>query len=425
MNYFPVVIYLFIALFLQNHLALAHKSSQQYMTMLLARSEHGYLPVEHGQLWYWFVKADHPDAPLTLWLNGGPGCSSMVGLFIENGPYLLQNLETVTKPAAYHFKENPYAWTKVSHMLYLDNPVGTGFSLPSRYTSSPKEMRQNVVQALQEFFTRHPELKKNAFFIFGESYAGKDIPNIAYEIKRSTDFNLKGIGMGNGFIDPHSINITQVEFAKNNSLIDEQKAKELLAKAHAKWQKFYELRDKGEKPSLHLAKKTAYFTLGRLKEILTKKHQIPVVNTYDIRIIKYPYIRDNLNHFLNDENYKPVKAKGSWVECGKDNHIVRHHLMNSIPISSAPLIVKLLKDFQLPILIFNGMEDLMVPYLSHPMWLDKYDIRIQAKDNRGLVYKAVDYPLELVFVKESGHMVLLDQPELAFELFKNFIERYD
>ena len=71
------------------------------------------------------------------------------------------------------------------------------------------------------------------------------------------------------------------------------------------------------------------------------------------------------------------------------------------------------------------MDDLMVPYLSHPMWLNKYDIRIQAKDNRGLIYQAVDYPLELVFVKESGHMVLLDQPELAFELFKNFIERYE
>ncbi len=230
--------------------------------------------------------------------------------------------------------------------------------------------------------------------------------------------------MGNGFIDPHSINITQIEFAKNNSLIDEQKAQELLTKVNAKWQQFHDLHDKGEKPSLHLAKKTAYFTLGRLKEILTKQYQIPVVNTYDIRIIKYPYIRDNLSHFLNDKDYKPVSAQGEWIECGKDKHIVRHYLMESIPISSAPLIVKLLKDFQLPILIFNGMEDLMVPYLSHPMWLKKYNIHLEAKDNQELIYKAIDYPLELVFVKDSGHMVLLDQPELAFELFKNFLEKY-
>lgn len=74
-------------------------------------------------MWYWFFEArtDASTAPLTLWLNGGPGCSSMIGLFQEHGPCHFVNGET--EPSL-----NEYSWNTVSNMLYVDQPIGTGFS---------------------------------------------------------------------------------------------------------------------------------------------------------------------------------------------------------------------------------------------------------------------------------------------------------
>lgn len=88
----------------------------------------GYLDADLGStskmhMWYWFFEArtGASTAPLTLWLNGGPGCSSMIGLFQEHGPCHFVNGET--EPSL-----NEYSWNTVSNMLYVDQPIGTGFS---------------------------------------------------------------------------------------------------------------------------------------------------------------------------------------------------------------------------------------------------------------------------------------------------------
>lgn len=426
MNFFIAVVSLFVVLMLPSHVALAANklSAQQYVSLLLKKSEQGYLSVPHGKLWYWFVKADKPDAPLTIWLNGGPGCSSMFGLFAGNGPYLLQNLAASTQSPGYQFKSNPYAWTKLSNMIYLDNPVGTGFSLLSRYDTTPTEIRQDVVHALKEFYNLHPELKKIPLFIFGESYAGKYIPDIAYEIKRHTDFNLKGIGIGNGFIDPESNNVAQTIFAKNNALITEQQELDLLSRVQSIWKHFYVTRRVGHQPNLHLDEAAAYYALDQINKILKQKYGANELNNYDIRRITRPYDDSNLQLFLNDKQYRPINAQGEWKECGQHDGAVKKSLMTSIPASSAPMIVRLLRDDRLPVLIFNGMDDLMVPYLSHKLWLNKYGISLEPEDTDGLVYHATAYPLSLVFIKNSGHMVVMDQPKLAYELFAAFIQQH-
>jgi hypothetical protein len=74
-------------------------------------------------MWFWFFesRADPHTAPLAVWLDGGPGCASMIGLFEENGPCQFYNGSST--PSL-----NPYSWNKYANMLYIDQPVGVGFS---------------------------------------------------------------------------------------------------------------------------------------------------------------------------------------------------------------------------------------------------------------------------------------------------------
>ncbi|KAJ3675688.1 hypothetical protein LUZ60_004730 [Juncus effusus] len=91
----------------------------------------GYITLdeEHGKnLFYYFVLSEGNPAvdPVVLWLNGGPGCSSFDGFVYENGPFNFEAGEKSGSLPILHL--NPYSWSKVSSVIYLDSPAGTGLS---------------------------------------------------------------------------------------------------------------------------------------------------------------------------------------------------------------------------------------------------------------------------------------------------------
>jgi len=132
------------------------------------------------KLFYWYFRSPNeglPDPlPLTLWLNGGPGSSSMIGLFTENGP--LKVISNTDGVFVVDYIEN--SWVSVSNMLFVDQPVGVGYSVggPTPVTTE-EEVGAHMVYFLTEFYLIHPELLTNDFIISGESYGGKYEPNIA------------------------------------------------------------------------------------------------------------------------------------------------------------------------------------------------------------------------------------------------------
>lgn len=150
------------------------------------------------QLHYWLALAEHEpaSAPVVLWLNGGPGSSSILGFLQEEGPLLIN--------ATGGLMENPWSWTKYVNLMALEAPIGVGYSYCSRqkdqgkpcvntdrYTASASRA------ALVDFFTtKFPEFATNDFFITGESYAGVYIPTLTKEILDHSDLNLKGIAVG-------------------------------------------------------------------------------------------------------------------------------------------------------------------------------------------------------------------------------------
>eukprot|EP00979_Chaetoceros_neogracilis_P018661 scaffold10961_cov256-Chaetoceros_neogracile.AAC.1 len=178
------------------------------------------------QVHYWLALAEQnaSSAPIVLWLNGGPGSSSLLGFLQEEGPLLIN--------AKGGLMENPYSWTKYVNLLAIEAPIGVGFSYCSRQMLEGKPCKNTdrytastSRAALVDFFSnKFPELAENQFFITGESYAGVYIPTLTKEILDHTDINLKGIAVG----DPCTDNVAQADsmdslwYAHKNGLVDDE-----------------------------------------------------------------------------------------------------------------------------------------------------------------------------------------------------------
>ncbi len=215
------------------------------------KSYSGYAEVEPGShIFFWFHeirKGDPSTAPLTIWLNGGPGSTSMYGMMSELGPCFIDKHG--------HVVHNPDAWNEVSNMLFIDQPIGTGFShagptpgyvsdsgnvvaLPSAHcpdyadpatcgtfsspnisttANSTQAGAENFWRAVQGFTGALPLYDRETVVLAGESYAARYLPaygkylldqNSKGPVPTGTKkITLDGMIIGNGCVDP----LTQFE----------------------------------------------------------------------------------------------------------------------------------------------------------------------------------------------------------------------
>lgn len=167
----------------------------------------GYLYIDNStefnrSFHYVFVTSQNnaTSDPLVLWLNGGPGCSSLDGFVYEHGPWLFASNST-------ELEVNPYSWNANASVLYLESPVGVGFSNGTNLTYNDTLTAQDNDRAVRQFLLKFPEYISNDFYITGESYAGIYIPSLAQTIYWSNyggatpRVNLKGIAVGNGVVE--------------------------------------------------------------------------------------------------------------------------------------------------------------------------------------------------------------------------------
>lgn len=105
-----------------------------------------------------------------MWLQGGPGASSLYGLFVENGPLqVTEDLKVL---------QRNHTWNKDFAMLYFDQPVGTGFSFTDSdegYAKNEVDVARDMYEALKQFFTLYEDYRGNPFYVAGESYGGRFI----------------------------------------------------------------------------------------------------------------------------------------------------------------------------------------------------------------------------------------------------------
>ncbi|XP_010496048.2 PREDICTED: serine carboxypeptidase-like 43 [Camelina sativa] len=190
----------------------------------------GYINVdsENGRsLFYYYVEAvKEPDTkPLTLWLNGGPGCSSVGGgAFTELGPFYPTG-------DGRGLRINSMSWNKASNLLFVESPAGVGWSYSNRssdYNTGDKSTADDMLVFLLRWFKRFPELKSRNLFLTGESYAGHYIPQLADVIltynSRSSGFkfNIKGIAIGNPLLKLDRDSSAAYEFFWSRGMISDE-----------------------------------------------------------------------------------------------------------------------------------------------------------------------------------------------------------
>ncbi|KAH3179550.1 hypothetical protein KXV78_007040 [Aspergillus fumigatus] len=141
----------------------------------------GWLAVGHKHLFFWYFESQNDPShdPLTLWMSGGPGVSSMVGLFQEIGPCLVNEYGNGT----YH---NPWGWSRYSSLLFVDQPVDVGFSYVDGGHELPRDSKEAAVDMhrfLQLFVSEvFPHLQDLPVHVSGESFAGHYIPYLGAQI---------------------------------------------------------------------------------------------------------------------------------------------------------------------------------------------------------------------------------------------------
>ncbi|GFN88158.1 carboxypeptidase [Plakobranchus ocellatus] len=194
----------------------------------------GFITVDEklgNNLFFWyFPSQEDPGAPLAIWLNGGPGVSSMFGLFWDNGP--LQPAQTTednaknadSKSSNIRLERRKDSWVGPLSMVYVDNPVGVGYSYSTSgdlgVHSTHRQITDDLYEFLQQFYMLFPENKRRDLYIGGQSYAGKYVPFLAHRIheakkKKETSIPLTGIYMGGPFFAPEKMLIDQSNYLFN------------------------------------------------------------------------------------------------------------------------------------------------------------------------------------------------------------------
>jgi carboxypeptidase D len=446
------------------------------------------------KLFYWLFEPDFTDSdvdqnsldvPLLIWLNGGPGCSSMDGLFLENGPLQLRK---DAKTKEWSFNLNPYSWHKApAYTLYIDQPVGTGlsFTKKKKFCKNDLEVNQdfhlfleNFMIMYQDFFlkdddsgsdsgdnTNTQRTMKRPLYFSGESHAGHYIPSMMDHILQRNDdtskktkprvkFNLAGAAIGNGWIDPyHQYAAADLAYAIGS--IDSAQ-KQALDEKEAQC-----------RVQLEKGKYNHRSCFGLLDDIIDDsdgKYGKSTLSIYDNRIWEvagqareFPKGHKDVEAYLGGRNQGSFGMKVDYLDVLKALHAEEsigadqrykectdppyNALSHQDGLGVTDEVVRILDHSTKPkLLIFNGMNDMICNHIGNEKALDNLKWK-HAKDWTLSKRHVWDYKSQfiqqstvgpagyykeydnLIFLKvaSSGHMVPMDLPDLALDMMRKLL----
>ncbi|KAM7518304.1 hypothetical protein LguiB_017266 [Lonicera macranthoides] len=380
-------------------------------------------PTAGRALFYYFVESAHNSSskPLVLWLNGGPGCSSLgIGAMEELGPF------RVNSDGNTLFR-NEYAWNDVANVLFLESPAGVGFSYSntsSDYSTGDKKTAKDSYTFLINWLERFPQYKTRDFFITGESYAGHYVPQLAYTIlsknkhTNETIINLKGIAIGNAWIDDNTGTQGIYDYYWTHALNSDETNKgiknycDYVTGNYSNQCDDYQSQGNSEVGALDI-----YNIYAPICQHAALKPGPPgSVKNLD------PCLSTYIGYYLNRADVqKALHARNtSWFACGG----VR---WNDSPATILPIIKQLIKS-GISLWIYSGDTDGRVPVTSSRYAVNAMKLPVETawrpwysnKEVGGYVvgYKGV----VLVTVRGAGHLVPSYQPERALAMISSFLQ---
>ncbi|XP_061347069.1 serine carboxypeptidase-like 27 isoform X3 [Gastrolobium bilobum] len=394
----------------------------------------GYVTVneESGRsLFYWLTEAPvsrGPESrPLVLWLNGGPGCSSIAyGASEEMGPFHI-------RPDGKSLYLNPYAWNNLANILFLESPAGVGFSYSNKttelYTFGDKRTAEDAYTFLVNWFERFPQYKHREFYIAGESYAGHYVPQLAQIVYRKNKgienpvINFKGVMVGNAVTDDYHDYVGTFEYWWTHGLVSDSTYRMLRIACDF---------GSSQHPSVQCmqALKVAVVEQGNIDpySIYTQ----PCKSTASLRrgLRAYDPCTERYSdlYFNRPEVQKALHANVTgisypWKTC---SDIVGNYWTDS-PLSMLPIYRELI-NASLQIWLYSGDTDAVVPVTATRYSIDALKLPTIINwypwyDNGKVggwsqVYKGLTF----VTVRGAGHEVPLHRPRQAFILFRSFLE---
>lgn len=375
---------------------------------------------QQGNLFYWFVanKTNQQTTPIILWLNGGPGASSFYGFFSENGPYTIDVTGTL--------HDRAHAWNDIAHFLMIDNPKGVGLSYAAKNNPIKNEKQATIelFNALNAFYQRYPELRNNPLYLSGESYAGKYIAELAEQIVKHNDqsktqFNLQGIIIGDGWVNPLIQQSSVADYAYYHGLIDKN--------THKQVKKIY----KSCADAINKHSEQANTVCMKVNDTVA---QASGVDRHDIRTLSEMDYTPIIKYLNKPEVMKALHADPRIKQFKLFSNEVSQNLEQEIQKSAAP-IYEFLLNKKIPILIYNGLEDgTDSNFAGTDLWLEQLNWHGQKDfkkartckwyNNKNLAgYVRQNKELTQIKIRGAGHMAPMDQPENILEMVNVFIQR--
>lgn len=417
----------------------------------------GYITVNqaHGRaLFYWFFEAQSQPSkrPLLLWLNGGPGCSSIgYGAAVELGP-----LRVNKNGVGLDF--NKYAWNNEANLLFVESPVGVGFS----YTNTSSDLTkfndgfvaEDAYNFLVNWLQRFPQFKTHDFFIAGESYAGHYVPQLAelvYDRNKNKAkypfINLKGFIVGNPETNDYFDYKALVEYAWSHAVISDQlferaanvcdfrsliwssECNQAMGEIFAKYSEIDIYNIYAPKCFMNntsaLAADSSFNSTFKVENYRSRRMRIP--GGYDPCFSSYAedyFNRADVQSSLHANRGRNTNIK--WKVC--NDSILRTY--NSTVFSVLPIYNKLIKG-GLRIWVYSGDADGRVPVIGTRYCIEALALPLKSPwhswyHNHQVGGRVVKYEgLTFVTVRGAGHLVPLNKPAESLSLINSFLSGQD
>lgn len=394
-------------------------------------SIHGYIPTDErgNDLFYWYFpsRASPSTDPLIVWFTGGPGCSSSLAMLTELGPIVI-------KPDGQQLPKAE-SWNNNANLLFIDNPIGTGFSHAN--TDDMANTEADVTSAISKFFQTWIELEpfvslaQRPIFISGESYAGHYVPFIANGLRKLKDtrINIKGALVGNGMINSAVQFESYIDYSRQH-LQQVKLTTEALDLMSPKLKLCQAMMKLSPKP---MTDRTFPYCWKLVKSLVTNPVTgVKNFNWYDIRIpcvgpLCYDFQPET--DFMNSPStLRDLNSDQKWTIC---NNQVEAAMVRLDWIADCSSQVTELLENGINFLAFYGDMDWICNWIGGNTWSESlpWSGQIEYKkttfqpylSNIGEIRQYKNF--QFIKLYNAGHMVPMDQPGPALAMLNDFIAK--